>query len=84
MINMLVVVEYRLLLVLVSYQFYGTLNFFLTQAHMGLEISKYCSYSFHPISTKLCEVITFHGGIQAIICLANRAKLIKFCGTFKF
>ncbi len=28
------------------------LFFFLSHDHMGLEISKRCSYSFHPISAK--------------------------------
>ena len=37
------------------------MNFFLTQDHMGPEISKHLSYSFHPMSTKLCEDIGYHG-----------------------
>ncbi len=42
---------YRLLLSWRSVRFkqnYGTLKFLLTQDHIGLEISKRFSYSFHP------------------------------------
>ena len=40
---------------------------------MGLEISKrFSSYSFHLMSTKLYEDISYHGGTQAVIFLDNR------------
>ena len=39
---------------------------------MGLEISKrFSSYSFHLMSAKLYEDISYHGGIQAITFLGN-------------
>ncbi len=45
-------------------KFYGTLKFWLTQNHMGLEISKrYSSYSFHPIIAKLYDEYGSHRGI---------------------
>ena len=41
---------------------------------MGLEISKpYSSYSFQPMSAKFYEDSGYHGGIQAITFLGNRA-----------
>ena len=40
---------------------------------MGLEISKrFSSYSFHMMSVKLYEEITYHDGIQAITFLGNQ------------
>ncbi len=44
---------------------YGTLNFFLAQNHLGLEMSKRYSYSSH-------REIAYHRGIQAITYLDNK------------
>ncbi len=34
---------------------------------MGLEVSNATpQYSFYPIPAELCEVLAYHGGIQAI------------------
>ncbi len=53
-------------------------EFWLTQDHIGLEISKcYSSYSFHPMSVKCHEDIGYHGRIQAITFLGNRPSLKK-------
>ncbi len=49
----------------------------LTQDHMGLEISKCYSYSFHPMSIKLHEDIGYHWGIQAVTFLGNRRSSKK-------
>ncbi len=52
------------------------LKFFLTQDHMGLEMSKrYCSSSFLQTSAKLYEDIGYHGAIEAIYFLANWPSL---------
>ena len=46
---------------------------------MGLEISRrYFSYSFHLMSAKLYEGISYHGGIQAITFLGNRPSFKNF------
>ena len=68
MIVMLVIGEYRLLLLLTKN--YGTLKFFLTQDHMELEVSKrYFSTSFNQMWSKLYQDVAYHGGIQAITFL---------------
>ncbi len=54
----------------------GTLNF-LTD-HMGLEISKCYSYSFHPMEIQLYEDIAYHGGIQTIASLATWPSFNNF------
>ncbi len=45
---------------------------------MWLAISKRYSYSFHPMSIKLHEDIEYHGGIQAVTFLGNRASFKHF------
>ncbi len=54
----------------------GVYNFFLilcrfeyfwTQDHMGLEISKHYAYSFHLISAKLYENIAYHGEYRMLL-----------------
>ncbi len=63
---------------------YGTLKFSLTQDHVGLEISKRYSYSFHPKSAKLYEDIDYHGGIQANTFLGNLRSFKKIVVLWKF
>ncbi len=51
---------------------------------MGLEISeRYSSYSFHPMSLKLHEDISYHGRIL-VTFLGNRPYLKEICGSLKF
>ncbi len=46
---------------------------------MGLEISKcFSSYSFHLMSVKHYEDISYHGGIQAITFLGNLPSFKNF------
>ncbi len=75
MINMLVMAKYKQLSffgdLLNLKKNYGTLEFLLTQDHVWLEISKGCSYSFHPISVKHYEDIGYHGGTQAVTSLRD-------------
>ncbi len=57
--------KYRVSLILAICQkikkLYDFLILFLTQDHMGLEISKSCSDIFHPISVKLYKDIGYRG-----------------------
>ncbi len=53
----------------------GTLTFLLTQNNMGVKISKHNSYSFHAMSAKPCEDISYHGRILAIKFLGNKPSL---------
>ncbi len=55
------------------------MKFFLTQGHMGLEISKsYSSHSFHLMSAKLYEDLGYHARIQAVTFLGNRLCFKNF------
>ena len=46
---------------------------------MGLEISKrFSSYSFHLITAKLYENISYHGGMQTVTFLGNRPSIKNF------
>ncbi len=49
--------------------FYGTLfNFFFTQDHMGLKMSKrYSSYSVHPISAIFYDDSAYHEGCRLFL-----------------
>ncbi len=52
---------------------------------MGLENSKLQSYGFHPISAKVYEGLSYHGGIQAIKLISwHSVTCYKKCGTLKF
>ncbi len=51
------------------------MNFLLTQDHMGLEISKCYSHSFHPISAKPYDGIGYHSGIQTVTFVGNRLSV---------
>ncbi len=54
------------------------MKFLLIQDHMGLEISKRYSYSFHLMLAKLYEDIGYHAGIHAIAFLGNRPSFKIF------
>ncbi len=49
---------------------------------MALEISKNFYYSFHLMSTKLYDDISYHGGIQAVIFLGNQPSFKNVVANF--
>ncbi len=51
-------------------KFYGSLKCLLAQDHKGLEISKFYSYSSHPISAKLYEDIDYMVEHRPLLFLA--------------
>ena len=64
---------------------YGTLNFFLTQDHIELEVSKcYFFYSFNQVWSKLYGDIAYHGGMQTITFLGNRPIYKKIVALRNF
>ena len=52
-------------------KFYATLNFLLTQDHMGVEISKRYSYSLYPMSAKLYYKHVSHKGMESYKCFGD-------------